>query len=432
MKRFFAVVSLLLMPLLLAAQTVVSITIDGTINPATADFMHRAIGKATSENARCLLVHLNTPGGLLQSTRTIVGDMLGSEVPVIVYVSPAGSRAGSAGVFITLAAHVAAMAPGTNIGAAHPVLMEGKVDTVMNEKITNDAIAFIRTIAEKRGRNGLWAEDAVRKSVSLTETEALENKVIDLVATNTQDLLQKVDGRQVMLSSGNTILHTSHARIETLEMSTSESLLNFLSNPDIMYVLLILGMLGILFELYNPGAILPGIIGVICLIFSFYAMSALPVNYAGLALIIFGVILFLLEIKITSHGLLAIGGIASLLLGSLMLVHTGPSFDVVKISKSVIFTSVALMSLFFIFIVGMGLKAQRARTVTGIEGLTGETGEALETLAPSGMVRVHGELWQAESVGEKILQGERIRVARVVNLKLYVESIHHTVKKESS
>jgi len=398
--------------------------IDGAINPVSADFIHDGIEKARREKAECLIIHLNTPGGLLKSTRVIVSDILESPVPVIVYVSPGGAHAGSAGVFITLAANIAAMAPGTNIGAAHPVELQGQMDTIMNEKATNDAAAFIRTIAEKRNRNMEWADRAVRRSYSYTETEALQDSVIDLIAKNEQELLGMIDGRIVEVSSGTKTLHTQSATIEKYEMSVLEKILNILSDPNIAYILLLLGMYGIMFELYNPGAILPGIVGVISLILAFYSMHTLPINYAGLALIIFAIILFLLEIKIVSHGLLAIGGIISLLLGSMMLVRASSSLEFVKISRVVIVSATAVTALFFLFVVGLGLRAQRRKVITGIEGLVGQTGESLETLDPLGTVRVQGETWNAESIAGKINSGEKIRVIQLKNLKLYVEKIN--------
>ena len=414
---------LFLLPSALAAQTVISMKIDGSINPATASFIHDGIEKAKKEKAVCLLIHLNTPGGLLKSTRVIVSDMLDSPVPVIVYVSPGGAHAGSAGVFITLAANIAAMAPGTNIGAAHPVALQAVMDSNMNEKATNDAAAFIRAIAEKRNRNLQWAENAVRRSYSYSETEALEDSVIDLIAKNEQDLLNKVDGKQVELNEGTITLHTKNASIESFKMSFVEKLLDIISDPNIAYILLLLGMYGVMFELYNPGAILPGIVGVISLILAFYSMHSLPINYAGLALIIFGVILFLLEIKIVSHGLLAIGGVISLLLGSMMLIRSGSSLEMVKISRTVIFTATAVSALFFLFIIGFGIKAQRLKVVTGLEALVGDTGEVMDILDPIGTVKVQGEIWNAESLSGMIGKGEKVRIKEMKNLKLYVEPI---------
>ncbi|WP_018611314.1 NfeD family protein [Segetibacter koreensis] len=413
---------LLLMPALLAAQTVVSIKINGTINPASADFIHTSIESAENKKAECIIIHLNTPGGLLKSTRVIVGDILESTVPVVVYVSPGGAQAGSAGVFVTLAANVAAMAPGTNIGAAHPVDLQGSPDTIMSQKATNDAAAFIRTIAEKRKRNLQWAEEAVRRSVSITEKEALDKKVIDLIANDERDLLKLIDGKQIELASGTKILHTNNAQVIPIEMGAVEKILNIVSDPNIAYLLMMLGFFGILFELYNPGAILPGIIGVISLILAFYSMHTLPVNYAALALIIFAIILFLLEIKVMSHGMLAIGGSVSLLIGSMMLIRTNSTLEFARISHSVIISSTIVTILFFLFVIGIGLRAQRSKPVTGIEGMMGAVGETLGTLNVTGTVRVHGEVWNAESVSGVISEGEKVRVTGIKDLKLYVEA----------
>ena len=397
--------------------------IDGTINPVTADFIHDGIEKAAKENAACLIIHLNTPGGLLKSTRVIITDILESPVPVIVYVSPGGAQSGSAGVFITLAAHIAAMAPGTNIGAAHPVTLQGAMDSTMSEKVTNDAAAFIRSIAEKRNRNIRWAENAVRRSYSYSETEALQDSVIDLIAKNEQELLDRVDGRQVEVSSGTTVLKTKGARRETFSMGFLDKLLNVLSDPTIAYILLLVGLYGIMFELYSPGAIVPGVAGVICLILAFYSMHSLPVNYAGVALIIFAVILFILEIKIVSHGILAVGGIIFLLLGSMMLIKSGSGFEMLRISRAVIYTATAVSALFFLFVIGAGIKAQGRKVVTGLDALIGDTGEVVEALEPTGMVRVQGELWSAESLSGAIAKGEKVRIREMKNLKLYVEGI---------
>lgn len=415
---------LFLLPAMLAAQTVVSMKIDGAINPVTAEFIHDGIEKAKKEKAECLLIHLNTPGGLLKSTRIIVSDILESPVPVIVYVSPAGAQSGSAGVFITLAAHIAAMTPGTNIGAAHPVSLQAPMDSIMSGKVTNDAAAFIRSIAEKRNRNIEWAENAVRKSFSYSETEALKDSAVDLVAKNDQELLAIVDGRTIELSNGTKTLHTKNARIELYEMNAVQKFLNVISDPGIAYILMLLGMFGILFEFFTPGAILPGIVGVISLILAYYAMHELPVNFAGLALIIFGLLLFLLEIKIVSHGLLAIGGTISLLLGSMMLIKPGSALEMAKISRLVIISATAVTALFFLFVIGLGIKAQRRKVVTGVEALTGGTGEVIDGLDPSGTVKVNGETWNAESLAGTIGKGEKVRIKEMKNLKLYVEPIN--------
>ena len=411
------------LPAITAAQKVISITIDGTINPASADFIHNSIHNAANEKAEALILHLNTPGGLLQSTRMIVSDILESPIPIIVYVSPGGAHAGSAGVFIVLAAHIAAMAPGTNIGAAHPIVLQGQMDSVMNEKATNDAAAFIRSIAEKRHRNIEWAERAVRRSYSYSETEALRDSVIDLIANNDIHLLQKIDGKTIELTAGEKKLFLKEPVVELYKMSVWEKLLNVLSDPTIAYILLMIGMYGIMFELFSPGAILPGIAGVIALILAFYSMQTLPVNYAGLALIIFGVILFLLEIKIVSHGLLAIGGTVSLFLGSVMLIKPGSSMEFSSISRAVIYSVTVLSALFFLFVLGAGLRAQRRKVVTGAEAMTGATGEVIEMLDPNGIVKLNGEIWAAESVSGTIAKGEKVKVRERKSLKLFVEKV---------
>ena len=406
----------------LKAQKVLSITIDGAINPSAAAFIQRGIEKANSQNAQCLIIRLNTPGGLLKSTRAIVTEILESPVPVVVYVSPPGAHAGSAGVFVTLAANIAAMAPGTNIGAAHPVALQSGMDSVMNEKATNDAAAFIRTIAEKRNRNLEWAEDAVRNSVSVTAREALEKKIVDLVAYDMASLLEQIDGRTVEVLNTTKTLNTKEATVEEVEMTFIEKLLSILGDPNIAYVLMLVGFYGILFELYNPGAIFPGVIGGISLILAFYSMHTLPVNYAGLALIIFSIILFILEIKIVSHGMLAIGGVISLLLGSLMLIKPGSALEFARISRGVIIPAVIVTAAFFLFMVGMGIRAQRTKNVTGSDSMVGETGEAMEEFENAGSVLVHGEIWRAESVGgKKIEKGQKVRVTGIEGFKLFVE-----------
>lgn len=420
----FAILLYFAFPLLAAGQTVMSIKIEGAINPVKADFIHQAIGKAYEKKAQCLLIHLNTPGGLLQSTREIVTDLLESKVPVIVYVSPEGAHAGSAGVFITMAAHIAAMAEATNIGAAHPVSMQGMMDSVMSEKVTNDAAAFIRGIAAKRNRNLEWAEDAVRKSLSITATEAMLKKVVDLMAFSDKDLLNQVHGREIKLGTGTVRLNTKNATVEIFTMSAADKLFNIISDPNIAYLMMMLGFFGILFELFNPGAMLPGIIGVIALVLAFYSMHTLPINYAGLALIIFGIILLLLEIKIISHGVLAIGGIVSLMLGSMMLIKASSPLEVAGISRLLIIITTAITALFFLLVIGAGLRSQKRKPVIGLEAMTGLTGIALEALAPNGQVRVQGEVWNASSIGGDINKGEAVRINAIKKLILYVEKVN--------
>jgi membrane-bound serine protease (ClpP class) len=402
-------------------QTVVAIKLDDTINPVAADFIHTSLQRAEEQNAQCLIIQLNTPGGLLKSTRVIVSDILEAKIPVVVYVWPPGAQSASAGVFVTLAAHIAAMAPGTNIGAAHPVSLQGGMDSIMTEKATNDAAAFVRTIAEKRNRNVSWAEEAVRKSISITETEALQQHVVDLVARNLDSLLIEIDGRKVEVATGTVILHTKGAKVERLEMGFTVKVLDILSDPNIAYILMLLGIYGIIFELYNPGSILPGVVGVISLILAFYSMHTLPINYAGLGLILFAIILFIAEVKVTSHGLLAVGGVISLILGSMMLIRSESALEFVQISWSVILTSAAVTLLFFLFVVGFGVRALRSKPSTGREGLVGELGSSLTPLSPEGRVRVHGEIWDAVSVSGKISRDTRVRVVAVDDLKLRVE-----------
>lgn len=424
MKHIFTTIVLyFFMPMCITGQPVVSIKIEGPINPVTADFINEAIENARLKNATCLLIHLNTPGGLLQSTREIVTSLLESPVPVIVYVSPEGAHAGSAGVFITMAAHIAAMAEATNIGAAHPVNMQGGMDSVMSEKVTNDAAAFIRSIAAKRNRNLEWAEDAVRKSIAISAGEAILKHVVDLIAFSDKDLLNQVDGKQIKLNSGIVTLHTKNAPVQIFRMSALDKFFNIISDPNIAYLMLMLGFFGILFELFNPGAILPGIIGVIALVLAFYSMRTLPVNYAGLALIIFGVLLLLLEIKIVSHGVLAIGGIASLLLGSMMLIKASSPLELAGISKLLIVVTTALVALLFLAVIGAGLKAQKRKPVTGLEAMIGLKGITLTDLVPDGRVKVQGEMWNASSVSGNINKGEEVRINAIKKFTLYVEKI---------
>jgi membrane-bound serine protease (ClpP class) len=402
---------------------VIVINADMAIHPPGADYINSGINKAIDENAECLIINLNTPGGLLKSTRVIVTHFLQSEIPIIVYVSPSGSQAASAGVFITMAANIAVMAPGTNIGAAHPVTLQGTQDTVMMEKATNDAAAFIRTISEKRHRNIKWGEDAVRKSLSITETEALELNVIDIIAKDINDLLELVDGREVETSKGLKTLHTKNAEVIILEMTFAQKILSILSNPNIAYILLMIGIYGLFFELYNPGALFPGIIGGICLILAFYSMHTLPVNYAGLALIILSIILFLLEIKIVSHGALTIGGVISLFLGSMMLIDTESILEAMEISMELIIFIVILTSAFFIFAITLGVKAQRKKATTGTEGMIGEIGKTVTKLSPSGEISVHGEFWKAECIDGEIEEGAEVEIVAIRDLKLKVKKV---------
>lgn len=425
MTKKYLIAFILLFPFIVFSQSkkIYLLTIDGAINPASTEYIQEGIKAAVDDDAECVIIKLNTPGGLLKSTRVIVTEFLQAKIPIVVYVHPQGSQAASAGVFVTMAAHIAAMAPGTNIGAAHPVSLEGQQDSIMMEKATNDAAAFIRTISEKRNRNIEWGEDAVRKSLSITETEALEKNVIDIVATSVDDLIQKLDGRKVETIEGEKEINSVGAEIIPYDMSFKHKLLNTLSDPNIAYILFMLGLYGLLFELYNPGSIFPGVVGGICIILAFYSFHTLPINYAGLALIIFAIILFILEIKVVSHGILTIGGTISLILGSIMLIDSDSTLEFVKISWQIIALFVVLTVVFFVFAIGLGIKAQRKKVTTGIEGLLLEEGFVVSDLKPIGTIQIHGEIWNAESVEGKISKGHRVKVLEVNNLTLKVRKV---------
>jgi membrane-bound serine protease (ClpP class) len=407
---------------------VVLATYEGVINPVAAEYFHDAIISAQFTGAHALVVKLDTPGGLDTSMRLIIKDMTASSLPVIVFVAPSGGRAASAGVFITMAAHVAAMAPGTNIGAAHPVAMGGgEMDVTMKEKVENDAVAYIKSIAEQRGRNVTWAEEAVRKSVSVTEQEALKLKIIDVIADDVPALLKQLHGRKVTLATGSMTLSTEHAAIREFPMGLRLELLKALSDPNIAYLLMTLGTIGILAELYNPGAILPGIVGAISLILAFYSLQSLPINYAGVLLLILGVIFFILEASVTSYGLLALGGIASMLFGSLMLIKSDAEFF--QISWAVIIPVIITTAGVSLFLVAMGVRAMRRPPETGSEGMVGAIGVARTPLHPQGQVAIHGELWDAIS-DVPAEAGSYAKVLRVEGLTLYVTPTLQ--KKEAS
>ena len=398
------------------------LTLEGAITPVTAKLINQAIDKAEEKQAEALVIQLNTPGGLVLSTWQITKDILNADVPVIVYVAPSGARAASAGMYITYAAHIAAMASGTNIGAAHPVeLQGGKADSTMMEKATNDAVANIKSVATKRHRNEKWAEDAVRKSVSIPEYEALKLKVIDLVADNLSDLLAKCDGRTVELPIGPRTLKTKGAPIRKVAIGPIDRILEVIVDPTIAYILFTIGMLGLYFEFANPGAIVPGVVGGICLILAFYAFQSLPINYAGVLLIVLAMVLFILEVKVPSHGALTIGGIVAMLLGSLLLITTSAPYA--RISLSVIITTVGSTAAFFIFAVGAGLRAQQLKVTTGWEGMVGATGVAHSRFDPAadgeGQVFVSGEIWRARAA-EPIEPNQKVKVTGVENLTLIV------------
>jgi len=402
---------------LAAAGPVSTITVDGVISPVTVRLVETALAKAQAERAQALIIQLDTPGGLERSMRVICQRLLNAEIPVIVYVAPTGARAASAGVFITMAAHVAAMAPATNIGAAHPVALGGGVDKESMRKIENDAAAFARTIAVERGRNADWAEKAVRQSVSITEREAERLKVIDVVADSIPDLLAKIDGRTVKTVKGPVTLATKGAVVKAIEIGFRDRFLNVITDPNVAYILMMLGMLGLFFELSNPGAILPGVIGGISLILAFFAFQSLPINFAGLLLILFAIVLFIAEIKVVSHGVLAIGGMVSMALGSLML-FDAPEAGF-RVSWWVIIPTVALTGGLFLFAVALGVRAFARRPLLGVSGLIGQVGVARGGLAPAGQVAVQGELWNAVA-DEPVEDGAPVRVVDVKGLTLKV------------
>jgi len=412
-------VTLMLLPAPARAAGVATIQIDGVISPVPLRLIESAIARAQAERAVALVILLDTPGGLERSMRAICQRLLNAEIPVIVYVSPTGARAASAGVFITMAAHVAAMAPATNIGAAHPVAVGGSLDKESMRKIENDSAAFARSIAIERGRNADWAEKAVRQSVSITEREAVRLKVVDLVADSVPDLLEKVDGRTVKTVKGPVTLATKGVQAKAIEIGFRDRFLNVITDPNVAYVLMMLGMLGLFFELSNPGVILPGVIGGISLILAFFAFQSLPINYAGLLLIAFGIVLLIAEIKIVSHGVLAIGGIIAMALGSMML-FDAPEMDL-RVAWSAIIPMVGATALLFLFVVSTALRTLKSPAVIGTPALVGQTGIARGPLSPTGQVMIHGELWQAVIRCAPVEEGARVRVVDVNGLTLTVE-----------
>jgi membrane-bound serine protease (ClpP class) len=372
------------------------IAIDGSINPAVDDFIREGIARARNNGARALIVQLDTPGGLLTSTRTIVKEMLGAQVPLVVWVGPSGAGAGSAGVFITLAAHVAAMAPGTNIGAAHPVAGGGQeVKGVMGEKIENFTASFSETIAQKRGRNAEWAIQAVRKSVAITESDALKKNVIDIVAKDIDDLLKQADGRKIDLDGKPHVLALKDAKINRHEMSLKQKILNILADPNIAYLLMMAGLLGLYMEFSHPGVIFPGVAGAICLLLALASFQLLPLNYTGLTLIALGVGLLVAEMFGPSFGVLGVGGIVALAFGSLLLFDTESS-DLI-VDKTIIFTAVVTVGAIMLALSYLVFRTQQTKPTMGMNALIGKVGEVRSELAPAGKIFIHGEYWNAHA-----------------------------------
>lgn len=408
------------------ASLVYSAEVDSIIHPVSAEFMVETMTRADRDGAELVVFTLRTPGGLVDSTRQIISAMLDAKTPVAIWVGPAGARAASAGFILIMGADVAAMAPGTHIGAAHPVSGSGQaMDETTSQKAAQDVAAYVRTLATHRGRNVELAEAAVNESKAFTEEEALHATppLIDLLATDVPDLLRKLDGRAITRFDGSTTtLHTGNVEIVPIEMSLRQRVLSTIAHPEIAYILLSLGTLGLTIELWSPGAIFPGVAGALCLLLAFFALQVLPFNLVGLLLMLLGLVLFALEIKVTSYGMLTIGGLVSLTIGSMMLMDS--SAPELQISLGVILPVVLSFGAIAAFLVRLVIQAQRSQATTGNEGMIGEIGKALTAIGPSaeGQVQTHGEIWQARAA-EAIAAGERIRVTRVDGLTL-------TVRKE--
>jgi membrane-bound serine protease (ClpP class) len=397
---------------------VIVVKISGPINPAVAEYVSHEISQANADQEALIVLHMDTPGGLDTSMRQIIKKIQGSQVPVASFVAPSGSRAASAGTFITIASHIAAMAPGTNIGAAHPVnMMGGEQAKTMEQKVVNDAAAYIRSLAELRKRNARWAELAVVKSVSISAEEAKRLNVIDFIAGDVKALALAVDGREIQVASGSVTLKTGDLPIVYHEMNPRQRFLDIISNPNVAYILMMLGLVGLYFELSSPGLILPGVIGAISLILALYAMQTLPINYAGLLLILFGVILFIAEINIMSYGLLSVSGVISIFLGSTMLIDSDD--PALQISRAILYPTLGMTVVLSIGIIVFATRTRNLKKQGGIEGMLGETGLVKESLNPHGRVLIHGELWEAECEGE-IAEGENVSVDSVEGLKIKV------------
>jgi len=406
------------------SNSIIVIEVEGAINPVVAEFVTNEIRSANTSSEELIVIRMDTPGGLDASMRKIIKAIQSSKIPVASFVSPGGSRAASAGTFITIASHIAAMEPGTNIGAAHPVNLmgggTGEQAKVMEDKVVNDASAYIRSLAEQRGRNAHWAELSVRKSVSVSAEEAKRLNVIDLVAANLDSLVLALDKREVKLRGSIITLNTAERNITFKEMNSRQRILDIIASPNVAYVLMILGLVGLYFELSNPGLILPGVVGSISLVLALYAMQTLPINYAGLLLIILGVVLLIAEVNVMSYGLLAMSGAISMFLGSIMLIDSDD--PAMQISKMILYPTLGMTFLFSIGSIYLAKKAHQLRTTTGMEGLLGEIGVVKETLNPEGRVLIHGEMWKAES-DTVISVGEKVSVEVVKGLKIQVRKV---------
>ena len=400
--------------------------VDGIIQPVIAKYVAHAVARADAAQAALLVITLRTPGGLLDTTRDINSAIISARTPIAVFVGPSGSRAASAGFLITMAADVAAMAPGTHIGAAHPVAGDGgKIDEVMAKKLASDTASYGRTLAAQRKRNPTLIEQAVTESRSYTDQEAISASppLIDVVANDVPDLLRKLEGRTVTrFDGGKTVLHLSGASIDAVEMTWAQRVLSAVAHPQIAYLLLTLGMLGLTVEFWSPGAVFPGVAGGICLLLAFFALQVLPVSSAGVLLILLGIALLILEVKVTSFGVLAVGGAASLFFGSLMLIDS--PLPELQIGLRTIVPVTLAVSAIIVFLVQLGVRAQMQPAVTGAAGMIDELGEALTSIDPGGVgrVRAHGEIWTA-TAHEHVSAGENVRVTNVTGLLLTVKRI---------
>ncbi len=425
MKSKFLTVLFVVLLASFSYGSIIKITVDAPIHPISSEYILKALERADNENASMIIIVFNTPGGLDSSMREIIEKILAAETPVVAYVSPSSARAASAGFFIGVACDLFVMAPGTNTGAAHPVgvgLTGQQMDETMADKVTNDAASYIKTIAEKRGRNMRMAEDAVRESLSYTEEEALEGGLIDLIAKNEQEIIEHFHGKTIQRFDGEEhVLDLKGEEIVEMPMTARQKFLLTISNPNLAYILLMLGLLGLYFEFSNPGAILPGVLGGICLLVAIFSFQILPINYVGLILILLSIGLFILEIKIQSYGILSVGGVLAMVIGSIMLIDA--PIPELRPSLNFIIPIAISLSLIFLFLIILAVKAHARKASTGREGLIGETGKAKTDLSPEGKVFVHGEIWDAEAP-ENIPKGSKVKVIEVkTNLKIRVTKV---------
>jgi membrane-bound serine protease (ClpP class) len=425
MKQTLRLAVFLFLLTLPSAAAIYKITVDAPVHPISSEYIIRSIDKAERDNASLLIIVLNTPGGLDSAMREIIAKILASPVPVMTYVGPGGARAASAGFYIGIASDLFVMAPGTNTGAAHPVgisITGQAMDKTMEEKVTHDAASYIKTLAEKRGRNVQAAEDAVRKSLSYTEKEALEKGLIDLVAGSEEEIIAHFDGQTLKRFNGETVeLRLRGEAVVDIPMTARQKFLLTISNPNLAYILLMLGLLGLYFEFAHPGAILPGVLGGISLLLAIFSFQILPINYVALLLILLAIGLFILEVKVQSFGILGAGGIIAMVIGSVMLIDS-PIPELQPSLKIIIPLAVGL-SLIFLFLLFLVVRAHSRKATTGKEGLVGEIGTAQTDLSPEGKVFVHGELWNAEAA-EPITKGSKVRVTQVLDsLKIRVDKL---------